>query len=658
MRLGPGAAELVTSALPSTPPVTPALPSAPVALTAAAHPVLAEFEASMAELTAARSAVLSHWASRPAASAALAPVPPPARAPAPPPRPLPVAPRERTWRRRMSLDTVPDVWDHCFFRQPPGWPDRSDKFPVVPMTAIARIMTDVAGELAPGRLAVGLRDLRALRWLCIEPPVDVTITATVVKATERGADEVHVSLDGYAHATVVLADDWPAPPRRSDVTADLVDGRLPGEHPSPEQAEAIYRNFLFHGAAYQGLHHIDALAPGGIRGRLRVPTGSGALLDNVGQLYGYWARRHLDADWVVLPHSLREVRFFGPEPAPGEFVDTTVRIRAVEEKLVRADMESRRADGSLWTLVTGWVDRRFSTDAALFAMTGAPERFGLVRRDPDGWVAAPYRWSDTASRDLTLRHYLDAAGRDRLAWLNPLAARAWLLGQIAARDAVRHELWRRGVDDVWAIEVGVGELGAGPGRTGPLSLAHVAPVTMAGGRVPLPADGPEHVAVAADRDLAVAIAHARPDIGIALTRLAGSGPAAAGETALAARTAETAARAAASATGTAAELWTVRAGRTAAGAADPEALMLTGPAGATRLVRSRVVDGLGQPVPAATDPAVAGPAVAGRPVNSAATARYLVAWTTPAGTLTGGQPTDPAPGSPADPAPRGQENVP
>src|SRR5688572_27926478 len=84
-----------------------------------------------------------------------------------------------TEQRTLSVESMPYLLDHRFYRQRDGWSEVSDLFPVVPMTCTLGIFGEVASRLMPGRVVVGLEHVRALRWLAVEPPVDVTITATV-----------------------------------------------------------------------------------------------------------------------------------------------------------------------------------------------------------------------------------------------------------------------------------------------------------------------------------------------------------------------------------------------------------------------------------------------------------------------------------------------
>ncbi|MDT3440035.1 MULTISPECIES: type I polyketide synthase [unclassified Pseudofrankia] len=482
-----------------------------------------------------------------------------------------LGPITTTVRRTLSLAELPHVIDHCFYRQPPGWTDLSDRFPVMPMTAVLQMMIDEArafqtsrlGESHPGGtpgdiVVAAVRDVRALRWVAIEPPVEVTISCTTLP---DGA--VRVSMDGYARVTVVFADAYPPAPTQTSSSADLlphtsrpgfrtsqqtsqiaylpdrlrrssrdpvadpagtpgfadpagtpeptgVPGPLPGETPSPHQAAELYGGrWMFHGPSYQGITHVDGIAPLGARGQLVVTGAPGALLDTIGQLYGYWATQHLDVDSLLLPQAVTEMRFYGPDPGPGEQMSCVVRIRDIAAKTVTADLEVRAADGTVWAEVTGWTDRRFTANAWLWLLMRDPERNTVAEPRPDGWVVVPDYWRDIASRELVVRHFLDAERRRVLAGKNPRAARQWLLGRIAAQDAVRRWLWTRGAGPVWGIEVGI--------DNDPAGRPFVARLPERAG---IPADPPPNLSIAHKVDLAVAMVDTEGDVGIDLETVA------------------------------------------------------------------------------------------------------------------------------------------
>jgi 3-oxoacyl-(acyl-carrier-protein) synthase/malonyl CoA-acyl carrier protein transacylase/phosphopantetheinyl transferase len=446
IRLGPDV-PAITSTL-----STPALP-----VQARRNPVLAEFDAALRDATAAARIVTDSWAAAPARPAA-----------------RPAARTRATTTRLMSLHTMPYLSDHCLFPQPAGWPDAADRFPVVPMTTTLELMAQAARDLVPHRTVVGFQDVRALRFLAVEPPVTVTIDATV------GADgNVAVVIDGYAHGTVLLADGYPAPPVE-------LDRPLYGERPCEVSAAGLYCDrWMFHGPRFQGVAELGPIGDDGIRGVLTASSTPGALLDNAGQLLGFWIMQQMRTDRLAFPAAVEAVRWYGPQPGAGEPVSCVVRIGSVTDSKVVADLELR-AGGRLWARIDRWTDRRFGTDNVTWPVFSCPERNRIAQRRPGGVFLVRDRWPDLGSQELAMRRYLSAAERAEYSRRNPRAARHFLLGRIAVKDAVRQWLWDGGAGPVYPVEITVGNDERGrPFVTGPfatpptVSLAHSGPLAAA-----------------------------------------------------------------------------------------------------------------------------------------------------------------------------------
>ncbi|WP_432143722.1 beta-ketoacyl synthase N-terminal-like domain-containing protein [Streptomyces sp. bgisy084] len=449
----------------------------------AAEPLQQALDAVLAEARAAARTVAAAAATT---SLPSPPTPPTAHAaptPAPPPTP-------HHTHRPLSLETLPYVRDHCVYLQPEGWPEPADRFPVVPMTTLLELAAEAAREVCPGGLVTGYSDVRALRWLAVAPPVDLPVSAT-----PDGDGRVRVSLGDYAAVTVHLAARHPAPPPPDP--AGLTAGR-----PAPVSAEALYRDrWMFHGPAFAGVHEVSTLAADGIRGTLRALPAPGALLDAAGQLLGHWMQLKLSGDRLVFPASLERVRLYGPPPRAGALLAATARIREVRAGSVRGEVELCGADGRVWARLEGWTYRRFGADERVWPMKFTPEVCGIGEPRPGGWCLARRRWSDPASQELVMRRYLGAAERARYEGCAPRARAPWLLGRIAAKDAVRELLWESGAGPVFPAEIRIGTDGHGrPCPEGP--LAHGLHLTLA------------HK----DR-LAVALAHRSGPVGIDIERV-------------------------------------------------------------------------------------------------------------------------------------------
>ncbi|MGH3687045.1 MAG: acyltransferase domain-containing protein [Pseudonocardiaceae bacterium] len=439
--------------------------SSPAQPSSARHPVLAEFDAVLREATAAARDVVHCWTAVDCSDTVDCGDTAPTRS----------APRTHALTTRvLSLDTMPYLADHCLIRQPAGWPEATDRYPVVPLTTMLELMVEAARDLVPGRTVVGVRDVRALRFLAVAPPVTVAIDATL------DADgNVAVVIDGYARGTALLADRYPVPPHGPDRP-------LRGERPCEVTASALYEDqWMFHGPRFQGVSELGPIGDDGIRGVFAASSTPGALLDNAGQLLGFWIMNQMSADRLAYPTAVEQVRWYGPAPRPDDQVCCVVRIGSVTDTEVVADLELR-AGGRLWVRIDRWTSQRFGTDDVTLPFILHPGRHLTAERRPGGVFLVRDRWLHPGSRELIMRQYLGAAERAEYSRRNPRAARQWLLGRIAVKDAVRQWLWDAGAGPVHPVQITVGNDASGrPWVTGPftdpleVSLAHTGSLAVA-----------------------------------------------------------------------------------------------------------------------------------------------------------------------------------
>ncbi|MBW8795009.1 MAG: polyketide synthase dehydratase domain-containing protein [Streptomyces sp.] len=477
---GPELAELRAALGSRRPPAGPS----PLDDLAARVPAAAELDALLRETADTAAAVLTAISASPVTTAPRTTAP---RRTVPSPTPGAPAATSRTTTLKVSPETMPHLLDHCFFPQRPDWPDTEDRWPVVPATTIVQHMMDAAEE-ATGLRAVAVHGARFDRWLTATPAVDVPVTV----APEQPG-RVSVTFGPTARAVVEVAPDHAPPPAGP--------ARPPAAERIPDHtaAELYAERWMFHGPAFQGVTELTAIGDRHVRGVITTPAAPGALLDNVGQLLGYWIMSTRTERTVVFPVQLRETRFHGPHPAPGTEVGCLVRITSLTDTVLEADVELTVGD-RVWARIDGWQDRRFDNDPHTRPVERFPERNTLSEARPGGWTLVHERWPDLASRELIMRNSCGGTERSQYAEHPPRGRRQWLLGRIAAKDAVRQWLWQHGEGPVFPAELRVRNDDLGRpyvvgvhGRTLPaldVSLAHRAEAAVAIVRPHTPGPGP------------------------------------------------------------------------------------------------------------------------------------------------------------------------
>jgi phosphopantetheinyl transferase len=310
------------------------------------------------------------------------------------------------------------------------------------MTMSITLALDAARRLT-GREPVAVEHVRALRWLVIEPPVDVTL-----RARHDGAERVRVGLDGHFEAVVRVGDGHPEPP-----APQL--GPPAGARTAPISARDVYeQHWMFHGPAYHGIVGLDHYGDDGLSGTVEALAAPGALLDAAGQMTGVWISLAHAVDRMALPVRVERIELFGPLPPVGERLRCTVRMRSVGSQAVTADMELVHHE-RVWARIVGWQDWRFPTDERLWSVFTFPERNLACDAAAEGYVHLHAGPRLARLRDQLARRFLTGAERDEHEAAAPGRRAQWLNGRVAAKDAVRRVLFEHGADAVFPIEVGI-----------------------------------------------------------------------------------------------------------------------------------------------------------------------------------------------------------
>jgi phosphopantetheinyl transferase len=351
------------------------------------------------------------------------------------------------------------------------------------MTMSVELLREAARRLEPGRIPVTVEGVVASTWLYAEPAVDVDIACTPIDA-----DRILVSIGTFLEGKVTMADRFPeAPPPSAEPLGELAD--------FPVAVEDIYRDgWLFHGPQYQGVVAIDAFGTNGMRGTLTALPAKGALLDAAGQVYGLWVLGAVETDRLAMPVRIGRIEFFAPDPPPGATVVCNVWKRHLGRREVRADLELLH-EGRLYARISNWEDWRFETGGGIYAVMRKPARNLLATVDPAGFAVVTDPGWRTATLEYLARRFLtnseiEAADGMRRA----LRQRDWVIGRIAAKDAVRHHLMQHGSGPVFPAEIAIAADAAGRPRVAGawagdlrVSIAHkdgIACAIVADGRDP------------------------------------------------------------------------------------------------------------------------------------------------------------------------------
>jgi acyl transferase domain-containing protein/phosphopantetheinyl transferase len=403
-----------------------------------------------------------------------------------PPAPVAAPSGPRLFQRRLDLDsTIPYVRDHELYPQHEHWPITSDRHPVVPMTMEVMLVREAVEEAVPGFKVIEVAQIQAYNWLVVSEPLTVDIHVRPIDA-----QRFDVEIAGYFKACVVVAAEYPR--EDSSTMAPLQNVR-----DTEVDAQALYRErWMFHGPAYQGVSAFRGIGDNGIDGELRVPAGKGALLDNMGQLAGYWVMEQ-PQDCLAMPIGVDRIRFFSPDPQPGEITRAQVRVAQLDSLNCVSDHQLRDADGRLRIAIDGWRTRRYQMDKAFWIGSRLLSHFEVSQRVPPNVALFDDRYDTAILRDYISRRYLTASERATYDGLAPRRRRQWLAGRVAAKDAVRAWLRdKRGIAAIYPQELRIENDANGAPRV-LANITDTVPDTL-------------HVSLSHKGSLAVAIVGERP----------------------------------------------------------------------------------------------------------------------------------------------------
>jgi phosphopantetheinyl transferase (holo-ACP synthase) len=373
----------------------------------------------------------------------------------------------------LSLATHPFLRDHALGRNVSLLDPELTGLPVMPLTMTMELLAEAAAAIIPDQQLIAMREVRGYRWITFE----AGSARLQVRAQRMAANEVHAQVellgdaDGpalMAEATMVFAPGYDAMPIPAALT-------LSEEQRSRWAPAQLYDEAMFHGPLFRGVRSIERVGSDGAEGTLETLSQVGlldakpaerllidpVLLDQPGQIVGFWAAQLLEHGYLVFPFRLQELRLYGPTLPPHQRLTCHARIALVGDQQVSSDLDIVTADGRVWAQFIKWEDRRFDIPRNLYRMLTAPGDAALSERWDAPSARFPFR-ADILVRKISSRAFPEGffsahggiwlqvltrlvLGQRELAhWgalRTPLPRRLeWLMGRVAAKEAVRDYL--------------------------------------------------------------------------------------------------------------------------------------------------------------------------------------------------------------------------
>lgn len=339
----------------------------------------------------------------------------------------------------VSLDAMPFLRDHSLVRQSTACTDELERRPIVPGTMLIQWMWQHAAATHKTGKVVAIEDIQFKRWVEAIPSINIA-----VEVQSSSADKITVRMGGYCQATFVFA---------ASYTVGPLQPQLARHDPCDIAASAIYdERWMFHGPAFRGIERLVHCGPDHVLGMIRALPLPGATLDNMGQLVGFLSMLRLEDRSLAFPHSIARINIHSEGPPSGTLIECLVHSLTSDRRSVHADIHAS-VGAKPWLTIQQWTDHRFSLNSKLQSSTYFPERHPVGTMSDHGWSYVSESWTDAASRELLSHYQLAKMERDRYVTLNTHRQRQWLLGRIAAKDAVRNLLWKGGKRDIYPAEV-------------------------------------------------------------------------------------------------------------------------------------------------------------------------------------------------------------
>lgn len=371
----------------------------------------------------------------------------------------------------VECEIDPDVHtflqDHTFFGRDISAADPALRpLFVMPLAMSLELMAEAGSLLRPGMRVVALRDVQTMRWLTFEGATRrLRIEVLAQDGDDLQATIYEADAEGMAAAVATGWFEFRAEPN------DLGPAVLPdnAREPGCWKPEELYGCGLFHGPAFRAVRSCERADMHGVRAevvepdeRLMFPTQRPplllpvALIDSLGQMSGMpvtgvprLGQTELE---VTYPNRIARLEFVENRPAN----TSLLAIVPVERdgNYLRYHAELIAPDGRVLMRAIDRVDEIVQMAGGIYLHWSHPRSITLNRELTDQFADLPgigavrvcRTWA-AGDRQLVKRLWQQVLARMVLSreerrWfdsqkLPPVPAVTWLLGRIAAKDAVR-----------------------------------------------------------------------------------------------------------------------------------------------------------------------------------------------------------------------------
>lgn len=378
-------------------------------------------------------------------------------------------------RRRFNLQQDPFLRDHTLGSDPSSYQPDWTPLPVLPLTGSLEILAEAASYLTGGQLVVvEVNQIRGFQWVAIDQDeLILEIHAQRVASETKSQTAVQVTLMSIPddnrqspdapqklfEGTVLLAS-------KPFVSPEPLPFSLSQTSPSRWSDHELYTRGMFHGPLFQGVKHICQWGPEGIEADVKTldqpqhffyppvqPTFQldMVMLDAATQLAAFWVAEQWGTNFHLFPFYIQSVAQYQPVvPKTGQ-LRCRGRIRFLgADRFVTADFDFLDAQGRVVSRIVGLQSLYFPV----------PVPYARCRLDPQhSYFSEPWLQRETGlicrriaklpselfsvSGEICQRAlvHLMLMPQEREFWYVLPAAGShrvdWLLGRIAAKDAVR-----------------------------------------------------------------------------------------------------------------------------------------------------------------------------------------------------------------------------